>query len=53
MDISETVCAPNRAWFRQRLLAFTEAADVVEPGGPLVYDLSRRQKKGDQITGTV
>ena len=35
------------------LLAFTEAADVVEPGSPLVYDLSRRQKKGDQITGTV
>ena len=34
-------------------LEFTEAADVVEPGSPLVYDLSRRQKKGDQITGTV
>ena len=47
MDISATVCAPDRA------AAFTEAADVVEPGSPLVYDLSRQQKKGDQITGTV
>ena len=35
------------------LLAFTEAADVVELGSLLVYDLSRGQKKGDHITGTV
>ena len=41
MDISATVYVHPTGHDVDRLLAFTEAADVVEPGSPLVYDLSR------------